>query len=327
MRAGKQATAVETQLAALASARGITLREIANQFVCERMLAALGAKASHENGLVLHGAWALGLWFRGMPRSTEGLDLLDLSRRDETALIETLRSSLSSATATDVKPDWGCVRITSFRSRPNPLFRLQILMRVGAYGVPLRINVTHAKCTPVQSELLMPSRALLGRSRSRVHCYTPEEMVAEKAALLVTYGPDYTRLIDYLDLGTLAERLSFEGDLLLEAMRGTFRHRDAERMLQRMDGYWEAALDARRLRGSAEQRWAHMIDQIRPTSRPDRLRNVILKVSEFLAPVLLALRNGTEAPECWRPDSGWNRATTVQETARGQSTLPFTIAA
>jgi hypothetical protein len=185
----------------------------------------------------------------------------------------------------------------------------------------------HAKCTPVQSELLMPSRALLGRSRSRVHCYTPEEMVAEKAALLVTYGPDYTRLVDYLDLGTLAERLSFEGDLLLEAMRGTFRHRDAERMLQRMDGYWEAALDARRLRGSAEQRWAHMIDQIRPTPRPDRLRNVILKVSEFLTPVLLALRNGTEAPECWRPGSGWNRATTVQETARGQRTLPFMIAA
>lgn len=316
------ATTAVGQLKAMARATGTPFPHLLNQYVCEQVLAAI-CSSPHRERLVLHGAWCLGAWFKEMPRATQGLDLLDIARSEATEAVLALRSATAGLTSEGVHLDWTGAHLVTRVRRPRALLRLTLTAYVGRTGQPITINVSQAKLAPLATERLLLPRVLPGRPRAYASCCIPEEMAAEKAALLVTYGPDFSRIIDYLDLLTLADRLSLDAALLLEAMRGTFLGRDAERMLGRDDGYWEAALDPRRADGVADARWARLVRLVRPVSPPGRLRDVILRVREFLFPVLHALRHPGPPLDRWTPGQGWRSTAECRPAAARQAAFAF----
>jgi len=130
-------------------------------------------------------------------------------------------------------------------------------------------------------------------------------VVAEKAALMVTYGPDHSREKDILDLWLISRRFAFNGAAVLRAVQQVFSERDAARMIQRDDGYWEAAFSEARFHGDFARRWADLVEVVRPELRPGSGPATLAGVAHFLRPILDAARQETDLVLSWHPSNGW----------------------
>jgi hypothetical protein len=200
----------------------------------------------------LHGAWAVAAWLGGLPRPTRGIDLIDQSRGAAEDVIAGLADALESCSGA-MTLDWSAVRVRSKAARRSPLHRISIPAQLGRRGLDLGIDVTAARHPQPEIEF-RPLRLSGGPMAWAASC-TAEEIVAEKAALLVTYGADHTRLQDLLDLWLMSGRVRLDAAALAAAMAATFAGRDAARMLERDDGYWEGAFAPGRITCADQIRW------------------------------------------------------------------------
>ncbi|WP_338661251.1 nucleotidyl transferase AbiEii/AbiGii toxin family protein [Pararoseomonas sp. SCSIO 73927] len=270
----------------------------------------------------LHGAWAVGAWIGELPRPTQGIDLLDRGRGSADEVVEALQSALGPCPR-GLLLDWADVRVRTKAARRSPLHRISIPAWLGRRRLDLRIDVTVAR-TAVSEIEFRPLRSRSTRSASIwAACCPAEEIVAEKAALLVTYGADHTRLQDVFDLRLLSRRIRFDGSALVDAMAAVFEGRDAARMLGRDDGYWQGAFNPRRVTPADEARWADLSGTAGPDARPRSLAATLGSLARFLVPVLQALRHGADLGTGWEPGTGW-----VATTARrpGRTWHPDTVA-
>ena len=252
----------------------------------------------------LHGAWAVGAWIGGQPRPTRGIDLLDLERGSAEAIVTSLADALGSRPGGMVL-EWSGVRVRAKAARRSPLHRVCIPARIGHHRLDLRIDVMAAQHPAPEVEFRPLHVNGAKKSPLWAACCTAEEIVAEKAALLVTYGSDHTRLQDILDLWLLSERVRLDGPALADAMAATFAGRDAARMLERDDGYWEAAFVPSRITHADRVRWDTLLAGAGSPLRIPDLATTLLDVARFLVPVLRSLRYGMGVPAGWLPGISW----------------------
>ncbi|WP_338665911.1 nucleotidyl transferase AbiEii/AbiGii toxin family protein [Pararoseomonas sp. SCSIO 73927] len=268
----------------------------------EIAIAALGASRAATR-YPLHGAWAVAAWTGGLSRRTRGIDLLDLGRGPVDAIVADLADVLGRHTE-GLCLDWSAPGIRTKGERRSPLHRLSISAWLGHRRLRLRIDVTAARYPGLDIEF-RPLPPIPGRRTATwAACCTAEELVAEKTALLVTYGADHTRLQDVQDLWLLSKRVRFDGQALADAMAGVFAGRDAARMLERDDGYWESAFDPRRVTPTDRLRWEDLRAGAQwsiPIPAPDM---ALLDLGRFLVPVLRSLRHESGIPATWLPGGG-----------------------
>jgi hypothetical protein len=88
---------------------------------------------------------------------------------------------------------------------------MQIAIGFGDVIVPQPIEIEHPAMLEFPPPVLM--------------AYTKEAVVAEKLDALTMLGLLNSRIKDYYDIALLARLYPFDGDLLTEAIRSTFRHR------------------------------------------------------------------------------------------------------
>jgi len=252
----------------------------------------------------LHGAWAVAAWLGGLPRPTRGIDLVDQERGSAEDVVIGLADALGPCPG-GLALDWSAARVRTKAARRSPLHRISVPSRLGCRVLDLGINVTAARHTPPEIEFRPLCLAAGNRRSMWVACCTAEEIVAEKTALLVTYGSDHTRLQDVLDLWLMSERVRLDGPALVRAMAATFAGRDAARMLGRDDGYWEGAFGLGRITRADRNRWDSLLPGARsPLPMPD-LGTVLLDLARFLVPVLRSVRHGTDTPAAWSSETGW----------------------
>lgn len=75
--------------------------------------------------------------------------------------------------------------------------------------------------TPAAHEVDYPS--LLDMPTPRLRAYPPETVVAEKVQALVALGMLNSRMKDFFDLWAISLTFPFDGVVLSDAMRATFR--------------------------------------------------------------------------------------------------------
>jgi hypothetical protein len=80
-----------------------------------------------------------------------------------------------------------------------------------------------AVIVPLPIEIEYP--AMLEFPAPVLMAYPKEPVVAEKIEALTVLGLLNSRIKDYYDIALLARLYPFDGDLLAEAIRSTFRHR------------------------------------------------------------------------------------------------------
>lgn len=307
--------------------RNLSATGVLERFVGESFISALGSSLFAAR-FPLHGAWCLGVWFGERTRPTRGVDLVDLERSSANEVICTLRQAVGDHLAGGLHLNWHSARIATYQERRSPLHRISLQGHLGRATLPIRVNVTAARQPEPEVEFRHLGRTLSEWSRAPVATCTPDEMVAEKAALLVTYGPHHSRPKDVLDLRTLADGLPFDGASLLKTVAAVFNGRDAARMLAQ-EGYWEAALDPGRLDANARARWV-TAERNCGADWPAGIAQTMIRVRAFLQPLLAALRQDQEVAGSWQPALGWAASqtkSTASQVHRPSPLFPDALAA
>jgi hypothetical protein len=259
------------------------------------------ARSDLRDSVAVRGAWCFQFWFGQMPRMTRGLDLALVSPSAEAA--PPVRDILASLKRPDIHVDATSLRDTGGAWTARTMIDLRI--RCGGSWAPLRVALAHNVADAQHVESLRAPGVGPHGATLAVSCLTREWMVAEKAALLVTYGPDHTRLKDILDIWFLQRSARFDAAALVDVFGRVFAGRDAARMLLRSDGYWEAALDRRRLARQQLVAWETIAyGAVHPIPG---LPNALDEVASFLFPVFRKLRLRQRFPSSWHASSGWMR--------------------
>ncbi|MCP5534783.1 MAG: nucleotidyl transferase AbiEii/AbiGii toxin family protein [Akkermansiaceae bacterium] len=270
---------VRARLLNLSRANGVPLHALLEQYATGRFLYRL-AQSEYRERFVLKGAQLFRIWQAEQHRPTRDLDLLGYGDATEAAV----QNIFTELTQMSVEPadglEWGDVSVSSIRDDvAYGGVRATVMVHLAGARLSLQIDVgfgdaiTPAAVERDWQELLdFPSACLL--------VYPPETVVAEKLEAAVTLGMDNSRMKDFYDLHWLQAHLSFDGNILTEAITKTFARRDTE-----IPQNTPLALTAEFSSDAQKQiQWQAFLRKAQLTATP--LDNIIANLSNFLLPVI-----------------------------------------
>lgn len=291
------AASVRARLDDLRKRKGLELELVLSEFAIERLLYRLGTSA-YAGRFVLKGATLFRLWNDQRGRATWDLDLLG---RDEGSVEATSRvmqdvCALPGKDGLTFPPD----RIAAEEIRIPDEFggvRLRLEAHLGTARIPVQIDIGFGDVVvPPPSRVRFP--VLLDLPVPEILAYPKETVVAEKFEAMVSKGVTNTRMKDFYDVDLLARTMEFHGELLVEALRGTFAHRGfpSEQPVALNPGFlvsplrapaWKAFLRRGRLDVGLDADALHA------------------RVREFLIPVWQAARQELPFKQEWLPGGPW----------------------
>jgi len=290
---------VRQRLLNQARLQGRPFQELLQYFAMERFLYRL-SKSPFADRFILQGALLLTAWRAPVARPTMDIDLAGKTNNE----LERIRSLVGEVCEFATEPDgieFAAGSIEVQRIKEDAEYE----------GVRVRFNATLAKArTPMQidigfGDVIVPRPieieypAMLEFPAPVLMAYPKETVVAEKLEALTVLGMLNSRLKDYYDLALLARLYPFDGNLLVEAISATFRHRgtpveenpvglsaeysaDPPRAVQ-----WRAFV--RRSRLGAEWELAKIVDQVR----------------SFASAPLAAIADDRSFDVKWKPGGPW----------------------
>jgi len=299
--AGGRVASIQKRLANHARAHGMDPNVVLTRFAVERFLYRL-TRSPHADRFVLKGALLMLVWLGEALRPTRDADLLGLGELSEDSLAEILREVCK----TEVENDGleylpGSVRITPIRAEDAyGGLRAELQARMGKARIRVQIDVGIGDAlTPAPEWLDYPT--LLDFPRPRMRAYRPETAIAEKVHAMVVLGEANSRMRDFFDVYALAERGTFDGDVLAQAIRATFERRRTpipdSPPLALTPAF--GALPAKRTQ------WQAFLRRSGISSAPRDLAEIVERIAAFLGPVLRAAREPALLRLEWRPQNGW----------------------
>lgn len=318
---------VSARLLNLAHKQGEQFQLVLMRYGLERLLYRLGC-SPYAGEFVVKGAMLFTLWavqpelenaedklgqtpsahrFQRPHRATHDLDLLDFGPIDLARLAQTFRSLCELS----VDEDDGLafcadtVRVAPIREdQEYGGIRVHFLALLGKARIPLQVDVGFGDVvTPTPSAATFPT-LLINLPSPHVRVYPRETVVAETFEALARLGMPNTRLKDYYDLWTLANRFSFDGWLLSAAIRATFSRRGAAlpEMGEEPVGLTPSFSDNR----AKQTQWASFLrkGQLTEDPAPD-LPGVLVVLRAFLLPPCTALARGEAFSAYWLPGGPW----------------------
>ena len=164
------------------------------------------------------------LWQGIQHRETRGLDLLGFGDNS----LETVNRIFQEICAQEVVDDG--LRFEGVSVTPITAIQeyggvsVRIIARLEAARIVVNVDVGFGdKVTPKARSVDFPT--LLDFPSPRIRAYPRETVVAEKFQAMVALGERNPRLKDFFDIHYLSSAFTFQGDLLFEAIKGTFERR------------------------------------------------------------------------------------------------------
>jgi hypothetical protein len=272
------------------------------RFAISRLLYRLAA-AGFQDDFVLKGATLFTIWQDAPHRPTRDVDLLGRGAPTIARLVEIFR--VVAATEPN-EPDglifdpdsvaggriregeaYEGVRVTLQANLSNARIRLQVDIGFGDIVVPAPESVE------------VP--ALLGFSPARLQAYPREAVIAEKFHAMVILGEANTRMKDFYDVWTLAQRHPFDGRRLTTAIAGTFDRRRTALPIA-----IPTALTATFMENSSKTgQWRGFLKRAGLPQAQPALADLAGVLTDFLMPPTLAMSAGKPFNLVWRPGGPW----------------------
>jgi len=139
---------------------------------------------------------------------------------------------------------------------------------------------------PAAVEIEFPT--LLKFSAPKVKGYTPESVVAEKSQAMVSLGMVNSRMKDFYDIWVIAKQFTFEGSVLVSAVKETFDRRRTpipEAIPKGLSG--EFASDSEKA-----VQWSSFLSRTGHQGTSVKLEQVVQELRVFLLPLLNAAAKG-----------------------------------
>lgn len=228
-RAGRDlAASVQHRLLDYAKAKQDTHQLVLVRYGVERLLYRLGL-SEQASRFILKGAMLFVVWTGTAYRATKDLDLL----AQESATTDELQSFFCSLCVMKVEDDGLLFLADSVQAaaiREDNLYqgvRVTLEARLGNARIPLQVDIGFGDVvTPRAVAADFPT--LLDFPAPRLRMYSPATVVAEKLEAMVKLDLMNSRMKDFYDIWILAREFEFEGEVLSNAIRATFKRRQTE---------------------------------------------------------------------------------------------------
>ncbi len=271
------------------------------RYALERFLYRL-SKSEYTDRFILKGAFLLMAWSDQPYRPTRDLDLLSFGESSSDGLVK----SFVDICQTEVELD-GLVfdtnSITVNEIREDQVYegqRVKLMAFLGKARIPLQIDIGYGDLVTPQPETFnFPS--IIGMAPARIRAYPKETVVAEKLQAAANLGMQNSRMKDFYDLLWLARFFSFEGTLLVKAIRTTFQHRKSE-----LHEKVPLALTDEFSKDQVKQiQWQAFMRKNGISEVSENLEDVVIEMRKFLIPPLEAAVKDKKFALSWISGGPW----------------------
>ena len=201
-------------------------QELLQYFAMERFLYRL-ANSSVVDRFVLKGALLLTAWQAPVTRPTMDIDLAGRTSNELDHISDVVRAVCNVRTEPDgIEFDPASIHVARIKEGAEyEGVRVTFIATLARARIPMQIDIGFGDViVPAPTQVEYPT--LLDFPAPVLLAYPKETVVAEKLEALTKLGLLNSRLKDYYDLALLSRLYSFNGAVLVEAVRATFRHRE-----------------------------------------------------------------------------------------------------
>jgi len=275
------------------------------RYALERLLYRLSC-SEYRGRFVLKGAFLFAAWREAALRPTRDLDLLGYGSPD----VATLVNVFTALCAVDV-PDDGleflAAAVRGDDIREGAVYhgvRIHLTACLANALIPLQVDIGFGDAiTPPPEALDFPT--LLDFPAPHVLAYPKPVVVAEKFEALVTLGLANSRMKDFYDLWMLAQRSSFDGEVLRQSLQATFNRRQTP-----LPADVPLALTPLFAEDRVKQtQWAAFIHKSRLQAPGLTLASLVPLLAAFLVPPVQAAAQGRAYAATWPPGGPWRDTT------------------
>jgi hypothetical protein len=295
------AASVHQRLLNVARAENRPFNELLQYFTLERFLYRLG-RSTYGQQLVLKGALMFGVWEGPYPRPTRDVDLLGWLDNDVEYIVEVVRAICQEAVTEDDGLDFDVTSVSAERITEAAAYhgvRVRLVATLGTARVPFQIDIGFGDIlVPGPASVQLPT--ILDFEPPEMLGYSRESTVAEKFQAMVYLGEVNSRMKDFYDVWFLATRFAFDGPILAQAIRETFRTRQTELKVHPMALTAAFAEHAEKM-----AQWQAFVNRQPLDSEPPVLGQVIEVIAGFLRPVVEALVKDRAFEQKWSPGGPW----------------------
>jgi predicted nucleotidyltransferase component of viral defense system len=271
------------------------------RYALERLLYRLG-QSDLRDQFVLKGAYSFLIWQGDLHRPTRDLDLLGYGSPEHLEEVFQRLCRMDDVPEDGVRFDAESVEVASIRDADAyGGMRVRLDATLGSAALRLQVDVGFGDAVvPPPEDTSFPT--LLDFPAPEIRTYARPTVVAEKLHGLVTLGITNTRMKDFYDLWYLSRTFGFEGSVLVDAIRSTFRRRETGPPASRPQALSETFAEDEQ----KQQQWAAFLDRTRLESTDPGLTTVIDQLGLFLWPPLQASGTDSTYRKHWPPGGPWS---------------------
>lgn len=302
MTAGKNpAASVKARLLNLAHAQKADFQQLLMRYALERLLYRM-EQSPYQERFVLKGAMLFHIWLDQQDlRVTKDLDLLSFGHNSPEKLKEVFAEicRLEPAEADGIRfevEELEAVKIKEGQKYEGVRLSLPAYLEKTRIAVQIDVGFGDA-ITPEPSRQSFPV-VLDGSQAPVLLTYPKETVVAEKFQAMVSLGIQNIRMKDFYDVYLLSETMSFEGELLCQALLATFARRETPiPETQPMAFTPEFAEEGLKI-----QQWNAFSRRLK---QQFELAKIMTKLDAFLMPPSRAAAHKEIFRANWHPGKGW----------------------
>jgi hypothetical protein len=177
--------------------------------------------------------------------------------------------------------------------------RVKLESRLGNARISLQIDVGFGDIVvPQPQSITFP--VLLDGPAPQLRAYTPETAVAEKLHAMVTLGIRNSRMKDFFDLLVMSRTMTFEGNVLVHAIRATFEKRG-----DRAPAEEPFAFTDEFARDFAKQTQWNAFVRREKLELTTNLEKIVREIRRFALNPLRAASMSEAFEEIWAPEGPW----------------------
>jgi predicted nucleotidyltransferase component of viral defense system len=293
---------VHQRLLNLSQQRGEEFNRLLTLFAIERFLYRL-SQSPHAERFILKGALLWLVWAMPDHRPTRDLDLLGFGDNSPVTLAQIFQEiCVLSVVADGVDFDHESIKVHQIRSdQEYHGQRIELRAYLGKARVQLQIDIGFGDLV-APAPVLTEYPTLLAFPPPHLRVYSKESVIAEKLHAMVTLDLSNSRMKDFYDLWTLSRLFSFDGTLLIQAIRVAFTQRNTALPTQT-----PTALTADFANNPIKRtQWHAFLNRNRLAVRDASFAEIIADLARFLWPPLSAAAHKSPFSANWMPQGDWH---------------------
>jgi hypothetical protein len=294
------AASVRQRLLNVAHERNESFDLTLTKFGLERLLYRI-SQSRHRNKLILKGALLFELWTQQRYRPTRDADFLARGDNSPEAVVALFKEICSIEVADDgVRFDLDTVKAEQIiEDADYEGIRVTFLAYLEGARIPIQVDLGFGDVvTPAAIETEI--RPLLDLPAPKLLTYPRETMIAEKFEAFVSLGMANSRMKDLHDIASLCRQFAFDGAILAEAIRQTFKTRRTDLAGKPVVFTAEFFDDV-----AKKRQWAAFVNRNRGFVKEQSLEVVCREIESFLLPIVQALASNKHFERQWPAGGPW----------------------